>query len=367
MKNNSLSTNSCSSEERRKCPPMPNASRQALLPALLGLVAATVVSVAGAQPIAVSELGSFHIGGSERELRGLPSRQLTFGANSQPITVDPNGQFETGQMYVQYVKLDRPKAKYPLLMWHGGGSTGNVWESKPDGKDGWQSIFLRYGHDVYLSDAVERGRAGWSQFPEIYAGAPFFRTKAELWTIARIGPRWSGNAKTSPTFEGSQFPVEAFDQSFKGGVPRWNVNFEATQKAYDQYVEKVCPCVLLIHSQAGSFAFPAALKRPDLIKAIVAIEPSEVPPATVDPAALAKTPFLFIWGDNLAKNDLWVRLRSNVKTWEDRLLATGAPVTVIDLPDQNIKGNTHAMMFDRNSERIAALIQEWMAKEGLMK
>jgi hypothetical protein len=41
-------------------------------------------------------------------------------------------------MYVQYVKLADSKARYPLLMWHGGGLSGVTWETKPDGKPGWQ-------------------------------------------------------------------------------------------------------------------------------------------------------------------------------------------------------------------------------------
>jgi hypothetical protein len=56
------------------------------------------------------------------------------------------------------------KGRYPLLMWHGGGLSGVTWESKPDGAPGWQQYFLKAGHDVYVSDAVERGRASWELF-----------------------------------------------------------------------------------------------------------------------------------------------------------------------------------------------------------
>src|SRR5581483_11193230 len=72
----------------------------------------------------VKRVGSFHIGGHEVVLSSLPDRELRFTANSPPMRVDPNGAFEVGQMYVQYVTLASPKSKYPLLMWHGGGLTG---------------------------------------------------------------------------------------------------------------------------------------------------------------------------------------------------------------------------------------------------
>lgn len=57
-------------------------------------------------------------------LTGLPVKELQFAAGGLPRTVDPNGEFDVEQMYVQYVKLANPKARYPLLMWHGGGLSG---------------------------------------------------------------------------------------------------------------------------------------------------------------------------------------------------------------------------------------------------
>ena len=47
-------------------------------------------------------------------------------------------------------------------MWHGGGLTGVTYETKPDGKPGWLNYFLRKGWDTYVSDAMERGRSGWT-------------------------------------------------------------------------------------------------------------------------------------------------------------------------------------------------------------
>ena len=74
------------------------------------------------------------------------------------------------------------------MLWHGGGLTGVTWETKPDGKPGWQMFFLNAGHDVYVSDAVERGRASWARYPEIFKTEPLFRTKKEAWEVFRIGP-----------------------------------------------------------------------------------------------------------------------------------------------------------------------------------
>src|SRR5215217_9103632 len=124
-------------------------------------LAATLAASPAAADYLVKEIGSFHIGGRTETLTGLATREIVFTAGAPPVKVDPNGEFEVEQMYVQYVKLAQPKAKVPILLWHGGGLTGVTWETKPDGKAGWQQFFLNAGYDTYVSDAVERGRASW--------------------------------------------------------------------------------------------------------------------------------------------------------------------------------------------------------------
>ncbi|NDD24805.1 MAG: esterase, partial [Betaproteobacteria bacterium] len=40
---------------------------------------------------------------------------------------------------------------------------------------------------------------------------------------------------------------------------------------------------------------------------------------------------------------------------------------VINLPQAGIKGNSHMIMMDKNSDQVAALIQDWLQKKGLYK
>ena len=37
-----------------------------------------------------------------------------------------------------------------------------------------------------------------------------------------------------------------------------------------------------------------------------------------------------------------------------------------DLPKMGIKGNTHMLMMDRNSDEIAKLVSDWIGKQGLV-
>lgn len=312
-----------------------------------------------------------HVGGRQVSLSGLPSKEVVFTAGGPAVKVDPNGDFEVEQMYVQYVKLTSPKAKYPLLMIHGGGLSGVTWETKPDGKPGWQMFFLSAGHDVYIGDAVERGRASWARYPEIFSGEPLFRTKKEGWELFRIGPAGSyetevGRRTAFP--EGTQFPVEAFDQFAKQIVPRWVTNDAATQAAYDVLIQKICPCVIIVHSQGGNFVFNAALKAADKIKAIVAVEPAGAPDAEkVDLSLLKRVPHLFVWGDYLDRQEVWKKITPKIQKYEDALRKLGGIVDHFDLPAQGMGGNSHMLMMDRNSDQIAALIQGWIRDHALMR
>ena len=246
-----------------------------------------------------------------------------FTAGAPPIKVDPNGDFEVEQMYVQYVKLAQPKARVPLLLWHGGGLTGVTWETKPDGKPGWQKFFLQAGHDVYVSDAVERGRASWARYPEIFKSEPLFRTKKQAWEVFRIGPSYKlGGQRVA--FAGQLFPIEAFDQFIKQGVPRWSTTDADPRRAYNALVQKVCPCVVVVHSQGGNFGFNAALTAPDKVKALIAVEPSGAPePAKVEPAKLKGVPHLVVWGDFIDKSAVWTRFVSAPNSYAEALAAAG--------------------------------------------
>jgi predicted esterase len=272
------------------------------------------------------------------------------------------------QMYVQYIVPANQASKYPLLMWHGGGLTGVTWETKPDGRPGWMNYFFKAGHPVYVFDAVERGRASWARYPEIYKTAPFFRTKKEAWEIFRIGPDESYATEPAkrvahPT---QKFPIQAFDQFAKQFVPRWTSNDAITQEAYHALVQKVGDAVLMFHSQAGNFGFHAALKAPDKVKGLIAIEPAGAPPPGPELDKLKGIPVLIVWGDFVDKNPVWTRQQPASRKFADDLKAGGGDVEWIELPKVGIAGNTHMIMMDTNSDQVADLIQDWMKRKGLM-
>lgn len=318
------------------------------------------------EPLQVKAIGSFHVGGEIRTLTGLPIRQRVSTPGGPAYAVDPNGELAVGQMYVQYVRLAAPRTAVPLLMWHGGGMTGANWETTPDGRPGWQWYFLRAGLDVFVSDAVERGRSSFAPYPQVYAEAPYYRTAREAWEKTfRFGP--AGSYHEDPARRRAhpdcRFPLADFDVFMKQSVPRWDCNDALTQAAYDALVARVGDCFLLMHSQGGNFGLHAALSAPDKVKAVIAVEPSGAPdPDRHDPAVLRHVPHLFIWGDHLEGNEFWTKYRPGARRWYEALVAAGVPARWLELPEQGIRGNSHALMMDDNSDDIADMIMAWLTR-----
>jgi len=326
-------------------------------------------AAAGAQPLQIREIGSLHVGGRVAEISGLPEQEIVFSPGAPPLRVNPNGNFQVEQMYAQFVRLQDPRARYPLILAHGGGLTGVTYETTPDGRPGWQMFFLRAGHDVFVTDAVERGRSGFARFPQVFAGEPVFRTMGEGWGLFRVGPAdgWNLDAAQRRAFETTRFPVAAWNQFMMQSVPRWVTTDRQIQAAYDALVQRVCPCVVLVHSQGGNFGFNMALNAPDKVRAVIAVEPSGAPPNTAEAARLREVPHLVVWGDFIRGNAFWERIRGNVERWQGQVRDAGGVADTLDMPAEGVAGNSHMIMMDTNSDEVAGRIQAWMERRGLMR
>ena len=313
-------------------------------------------------PLSLREIRSFFVGGTIRRVQGLPIEQRRFAQNGPVRSIDPNGDHLCGQMYVQAYLQAHPTRRVPLLLWHGGGMTGANWETTPDGRPGWLTHFLRAGFDVYVSDAVERGRAGWARWPDIYAEPPLHRTLDEGWDMFRIGPRegYASAASERRAHAGQQFPVDEFDTFAAQWVPRWADHEAMTLAAYDALLLQIGPCVVLGHSQGGGFALEAVRRRPHQVAAVVAVEPSGAP-QTPHAQDLSPLPaHLYVWGDRIADHPIWQRYRANVDAHAAALQAAGGRADVLDLPHEGIRGNSHFPMMDRNSDAVAARVLRWL-------
>ncbi|UHL66294.1 hypothetical protein LSG25_09245 [Paralcaligenes sp. KSB-10] len=301
-------------------------------------------------------MGSFHVGGRHVQLSGRSSFERVLSEGGEPVKINLNGTYVVEQMYVQYFHPEQRNGKGPLVLWHGGGMTGVVWESTPDGRDGWLNFFIRQGWDVYVCDAVERGRSGFAPYPDIWPEKPITQTVDDVYSRFRIGNHASSyNADRSlrTSYENSRFPLEAFDQLSKQMVPRWAHTNEAMIKAFQALLERLGPASILCHSQSGPLALRLAGKHSALVKALVAVEPAGIP---CFQSQGYRTPTLMVMGDNMESDERWAILKKKIGEFAN----SHDGVDVFSLPEVGIFGNSHLLMVDNNNIDIALRIDAWL-------
>jgi pimeloyl-ACP methyl ester carboxylesterase len=347
-----------------------------LLAALALQGCASDPSRSAAAPLSIQEQGSFAVGGSVVRNAG------SFDA-SKPSA---EGQTLHGDhAYVFYQVPVNPR-RMPLVLWHGAGQSSKTWETTPDGREGYQNIFLRRGFPVYLIDQPRRGKAGRSTVP-LAIGAS--ADEQQWFNQFRLGV-WPN------LFAGVQFSrdPQALAQYFRQMTPNTGpFDVEVVSDATVALFKKIGPGVLVTHSQAGGPGWVTAMKTPD-VRAIVAYEPGsgfvfpqgEVPAPMVSaggpleavavPLAefmkLTKIPIVIYYGDNIPDKpsaqpgqDSWRIRLAMARLWRDAVNRRGGDVTVVHLPQLGIRGNTHFPFSDLNSREVADLLSEFLAAKKL--
>jgi hypothetical protein len=133
-------------------------ARSLLAPALISLcVPAIAYAQEGAafEPITIVDQGSFAAGGTVAKEPG------TFD-NEAPSRA---GQTFHGDHLYAFYQVPEDARPLPLVFWHGAFQSAKSWETTADGREGFQTIFLRRNFPVYLIDQPRRGRAGNSMEP----------------------------------------------------------------------------------------------------------------------------------------------------------------------------------------------------------
>jgi hypothetical protein len=104
----------------------------------------------------------------------------------------PGKEQMDGAMYVEVWVPKQIRKPYPIVMFHGNGQTGAVWQQTPDGRPGWAYYLIDQGYVVYMVDYPARGR---SPYVPGVDGNLGIRTALELAQI------W-----TAPATSGGEFP-----------------------------------------------------------------------------------------------------------------------------------------------------------------
>ena len=329
----------------------------------LSAVVATMSLAANAAPLTIKEQGSFFVGGEKKTVS-----QPGVG----PIPAQ-TGEITVNQMYVQYQIPLKGDRHVPVVMVHGCCLSSKTWETTPDGRMGWSEYFVRKDRSVYLADQVSRARSGFdpTAFSDVRSGKTppaqlptiLAATHQVAWTVFRFGPKF-GEA-----FSDEQFPIAAMDELYKQMIPDLNSTLSQTSNpTWTQMAAlgvKLGGAVLMGHSESGFFPEQAALIDAKGIKGIVSIEmPCVTDLGAAKIATLARIPTLVMFGDHLGDVTggpvSWAQSFETCNTFVDQLKKAGGDAEMMHLPSLGIKGNSHMLMQDKNSDQLADLVIAWI-------
>jgi pimeloyl-ACP methyl ester carboxylesterase len=355
--------------------------------------------LAADEPLVLARDGYFYVGGKVVTLNGK--------------------NYVTDQMYVEVRIPAKQTHRYPIVMVHGGTMSGTNYTGTPDGREGWAQYFVRKGYAVYVVDQVGKARSGYlaqtngpqrsverdNALPRYVAQA-----KYKQWPQAHLHTQWPGTGELDDPAAQQLF----FSQL--PGIADFTAQQPLNRDALIALFEKIGPGILLVHSQAGAFGWPVADTKPDLIKAILAIEPNGPPVHGVEfvgaPSWFKEGPVALTYGITSAPlgyapavkdaSELkWVKEDKAdgdglVVCWNQAeparhlpnlqkmpilvltaeasyhapydhctvkfLQQAGIKPTWIKLADRGLKGNSHVMIVEKNNAAIAGVIAEWLDK-----
>ena len=276
----------------------------------------------------------------------------------------PAGHVVVDNVYATYQYPAEQRYPYPILFNPGGGHTARVYDTTPDGREGWLTLFLRQGFAVYGVDrpntgragtdvckinAVRLGRAGAAELPAIN------RYAAESsWVTFRWGPKFG------EPYPNTQFPVEFADNYYPQTVSTYRDPEETPKSvaAFAALIDKIPePVIIESWSSSGLLGYLTAAERPQRVKAILAVETSVTAFDLIPPEArrkLAGIPIYIVIGDHAPD-----RVDASRK-FQREMVAIGGDVTVDVLPEAGIFGNGHTMMLEKNNKQIMFRMIAWL-------
>jgi pimeloyl-ACP methyl ester carboxylesterase len=276
---------------------------------------------------------------------------------------------------------------------------------------------LRQGYAVYVVDQPGRGRSTLASVYGKTAVSPVATIeqrftapeRSKMWPQAKLHTQWPGTGVAGdPAFD--QFYAEQLQV-----IADFPKQQELNRDAEVALLDKIGPSIVLIHSQSGAFVWPIADARPNLVKAIVAVEPNGPPVYDVvykgapdyfskgpltKPYGITAVPLAYDGIANASQLEFVEQEKADgpdlVKCWRQKEPAhqlknlRNIPVVIISseasyhapydhctaqyleqagvknehirLAGRGIHGNGHMMMLEKNNLQIAAVIADWLGK-----
>lgn len=314
------------------------------------------------------------------------SRRGHFWIPGERVTGDDGAVRAKGPMFVTWEAPARDTDRPPVVLVHGGGGQGTDWLATPDGRPGWAAGFVAAGFPTFVVDRPGHGRS--PAHPDV-VGTP--------------GPQFDYGTAEALFHPGrpdhTRWPLDPDDDA---ATDRWiaplgslPVDLAESQRMdadrLAALLDHLGPAVVVTHSAGGPCGWLVTDRRPDLVRALVAVEPigpafatfpgigtlgwgltaapltydpprasaAEVraaDPAAVRVPALAGLPIALVTGGA----SMFADFADDVVTW---LSTAGAAVERVHLPDFGVTGNGHALTYETNSDDTLAVVLRWIEEK----
>ena len=307
------------------------------------------------------------------------SRRGFFWVGGRQVTRE-NATYMSGAMYVEWEAPGRSVANQVVLV-HGGGGQGTDWLSCPDGRPGWARQLVAAGFAVYVVDRPGHGRSpldpallGPVSPPLSYERALRMFTASDQWPA-------DADSRSLDQFMAAQGPRPA-DLAAAHALE---------QECGVDLLEQIGPAVVITHSAGGPLGWLMADARPDLVRAIVAVEPLGPPfraardgagglpwglaasplsyePAPANPSELrsadseprrlvnlARVPIALVSGERSP----FAPATAEIHRY---LVDSGCQSELLALSEHGVRGNGHGMMLERNQLEVLQVILGWLER-----
>ena len=292
----------------------------------------------------------------------------------------PAGTILVGQTFVQYLKPQQKRHRFPVVLIHGGAGQGTHYMGI-GGNAGWAHYFVQAGYDTYIMDRVGHGRAIYHPDALGPIGPVFTYASITVdFKRAAVEPnrRWVGTADVGDPL---------IDQ-FQAGQNSTPIDNALAQKLWaragGQLLDKIGPAIVMVHSAGGPASWLIANERPGMVKAILNVEgaspilpgawPLTAIPLVYDPPVT--DPSQFVMKDGIQadgsvkklKNLQGIPIAYIVAERSTRraepvvafLKQAGCDAEAFNLKDKGIFGNGHFMMLENNRKVVFEEIRGWL-------
>ncbi len=297
-------------------------------------------------------------------------------------TIFIGGKFD-GEEYIGQSRVTRlgiENSEKSIVMIPGHGLSSYIYTSTPDNRTGWTSDFAKYGYDTYAIDTNNLVISGL----EIKDFGTDKQPELSTWSINKMWKTWGFGEEVGKPYDTTQYPVKQIEQLYASFSPMIkysddkfdeqknnNSDENLSKKSSSridilevnntiELLEKQGASVLLVHSMGAMTGFEVVRQRPELVEALVVIEPVGSPTNENDVIEhFNQVPYLAIYGDFIESRGQTSRYESCKETV--RILNDNNGIgEVITLTEWGMQGNTHLMMQDKNSSEVSKIIVNWI-------